>query len=261
MPINGGFMVIKEVPYVVLQHHGIKGQRWGVRRGPPYPIEDKTMYKGTRLNSVSGYNNSTAYKNKKSWMYTFNPNDEWDSKVYKGPFSVYRMQYGSHKYVYEHRFEVVKDLKMPTRKERVDEFINLYNKNTKLVGKEMKQVQRMLNMYDVLSGHSKQFDPRKATTKEDFESLYEIFNHAMEHVDSFKSTKAYAEIMGQKFDAMVDDNNQGIYNGVHDPVIIFRANDALREIGSARMIDVDEIVQNYKAVGTELVKKGEQIKL
>lgn len=23
-----------------LYHYGIKGQKWGVRRGPPYPIED-----------------------------------------------------------------------------------------------------------------------------------------------------------------------------------------------------------------------------
>lgn len=26
----------------VLSHHGIKGQRWGVRNGPPYPLDSKT---------------------------------------------------------------------------------------------------------------------------------------------------------------------------------------------------------------------------
>jgi len=36
-----------------LYHYGIKGQKWGVRRGPPYPIEDTVMRTGTRLNNVN----------------------------------------------------------------------------------------------------------------------------------------------------------------------------------------------------------------
>lgn len=28
-----------------LQHHGIKGQKWGVKNGPPYPIDKKTAKK------------------------------------------------------------------------------------------------------------------------------------------------------------------------------------------------------------------------
>lgn len=30
-----------------LSHHGVKGQEWGVRNGPPYPIEDKVAKKKT----------------------------------------------------------------------------------------------------------------------------------------------------------------------------------------------------------------------
>lgn len=47
-----------------LEHHGIKGQEWGVRRGPPYPIQrfDKKAiynaknYKPTTNRPHSDYN-------------------------------------------------------------------------------------------------------------------------------------------------------------------------------------------------------------
>ena len=32
-------------PYDILEHHGIKGQKWGVRNGPPYPLESSSMSK------------------------------------------------------------------------------------------------------------------------------------------------------------------------------------------------------------------------
>ena len=31
-----------------LYHHGIKGQQWDVRNGPPYPIDHKIMKKQIR---------------------------------------------------------------------------------------------------------------------------------------------------------------------------------------------------------------------
>ena len=45
-----------------LYHHGVTGQKWGIRNGPPYPIEDKTLRKGTRLASVSIEKDSNKYK-------------------------------------------------------------------------------------------------------------------------------------------------------------------------------------------------------
>ena len=29
----------------VLKHHGIEGQKWGVKNGPPYPLDEKTVKK------------------------------------------------------------------------------------------------------------------------------------------------------------------------------------------------------------------------
>ena len=35
-----------------LQHHGIKGQKWGVRNGPPYPLKDDATNKNVVENAI-----------------------------------------------------------------------------------------------------------------------------------------------------------------------------------------------------------------
>lgn len=67
--------------------------------------------------------------------------------------------------------------------------------------------------------------------------------------------------MSEKYDAMVDDNNQTIYNHAHDPVIIFKVNEALKEIGDVKIIDVSEAGKHFEKVQAELAKKGERIML
>lgn len=242
-----------------LYHHGIKGQRWGVRNGPPYPIEDRVLQKGTRLNSVSIFKNSDDILKSNRWVYTFNPDDDWDSKVYKGPFSLYKLDLG-YNHVYEHRFEVIKDLKMPTRNERVQEFIDLY-KNEKYVSSDLKKVQKTLKLYGIGNKELWTLDTKHLYTREEFEKAYSIFGHAMENVTEYKSTAAYSKIMSKKYDAMVDDNNQGVYNDAHDPIIIFRAENALRKLGDARVIDAQVIKDNFDYVRDELNKRGKTVLL
>lgn len=261
--IIGGSMLcnIRCAQHGALYHHGVKGQKWGVRNGPPYPIEDKVLRKGTRLNSVSGYSNSDNYRDNKRWMYTYNPDDAHDAAIYKGPFSYYKLRYAGQRAVYEHQYEVAKDLKMPTKKERIDGFIETFSNNNKVAVKELGRVQKMMRISDIGSQEAKKIDLKNLKTEKDYITAYEIFGHAMENADSLRTTKAYADLMSQKYDAMVDDNNQGIYNDAHDPIIIFRANEALKTIGNARMIDVNEIVDNYKAVAETQKKNGKEVLL
>lgn len=242
-----------------LYHHGVKGQQWGVRNGPPYPIETG-MKKGTKLASVSIFPDAHTYQIRNNKMlYTYNPKDKWDSKIYKGPFSIYKSRNGMIK-MHEHTFVTVKDLKMPTSKERIDEFINLATNNRRMLVKDLKPIQQRLSKWSVGSKESRTVNLNKLKSDADFKAAYEIFNHAMENANAHITTRKYVEIMSTKYDAMVDDNNQGVYNRAHDPVIIFRANEVLKTVGSRTLAD-SEIVKNYVHVKRELNKKGEQIKL
>ena len=52
----------------VLIHHGIRGQKWGERNGPPYPLEDKAHSKSEK---------------KAKWKYSLNRNTNSNSVLKK----------------------------------------------------------------------------------------------------------------------------------------------------------------------------------
>ena len=242
-----------------IYHHGIKGQKWGVRRGPPYPIEDRTMRLGTRLNSV----NTNAHQDEHPpdhWLYTYNPDDEWDASVYKGPFAIFLMQ-AKGLGVFEHQYETIKNLQMPTSKERLDEFIAAYNANKFRSSVELRSMQKKMVRYGVGTKKSRTIDLSKLNTEDDYKAAYEVFNHLMERAWEYGITRRYCKTMSEKYDAMVDDNNQAIYNHAHDPVIIFRVHEALKEVGDVKMIDISEARKHFENVQAELAKKGEKVLL
>lgn len=251
-----------------LRHHGIKGQQWGVRRGPPYPIEDRVLRKGTKLNSITQRIYADDYKNTGKPMYTYRKDDEWDNKVYKGPFAKYKAQTGA-SWLVEHEYETVQDLIMPTKKERIEEFKAL---PLKQLAKDLESTRTQLVKYEIGNAQEKEdyknIDLKKiakgTATDKDWHVAYSIFNHAMEAAGFYKSTKAYMETMSKKYDAMVDDNNQGVYNNAHDPIIVFRAQQFLKTVNDTpigRFLTYDEIQRNTEYVRDELAKEGKRVKL
>lgn len=261
-------------------HHGVRKyqyedgsltpagrERYGVgpardKNGTQLPIEGKVLQKGTKLNSIEYVFDPSDYK--KKWKYTYNPQNEWDSKVYRGPFSVYKSNYGQFP-LKDVSYEVTRDLKMPDSKERYEAFKKVYNENKKVAVKDLKNVQGILKNYGFLDyaderdKKSVMVDVSNLKTEDDYKAAYDVFNHAMENVNVFKTTKKYAELMEKNFDAMVDDNNQGAYNDAQDPIIIFNQKD-LKWLNTDFSV-LNNMYKNYTDVKTELNKKGKPIKL
>lgn len=252
-----------------LSHHGVKGQEWGVRNGPPYPIEDKVLKKGTRINSVSArYTDSDAYRKSGKPIYTYRSDEKWDNKVYKGPFALYLVRYRGAQFIKEHAYETTKDLRMPTSTERKQVFKDMLD--DKKTSEDMKNdiekyrnalIQQQVGSKDQIKSY-KSLDVNNIKTQKDVRVAYDIFNHAMEAAYAQKSTTEYLKRMSKKWDAMVDDNNQGVYNDAHDPIIVFKGNLALKSIvNESRYLTYDEIIKNSDEVRAELDKKGVNMKL
>lgn len=61
-----------------LYHHGIKGQKWGIRNGPPYPL-DSDISTGSRLKKIESDQSKNAryFKEIKKEEWLMKENQEW----------------------------------------------------------------------------------------------------------------------------------------------------------------------------------------
>lgn len=162
-------------------------------------------------------------------------------------------------------YEVTKDLRMPNSKERYEAFKKVYNENKNVAVKDLDDTQKFMKSAGM--DQSKEENVRKAATvdlsnlktEDDYKAAYIVFNHAMENINAYKTTRKYAKLMSKNFDAMVDDNNQGIYNEAQDPIIIFDQKN-LKWLDT-KFVDLNDMYNNYMAVSSELNKRGKVTKL
>lgn len=115
---------------MVLSHHGIKGQQWGVRHGPPYPIDKDnasvTIKKGTHFRRLSMYDE----RHSSGHAYVNYLKD--DIEHYRGFFTARLKALNKGAEVYSIDMEARSDLKAPSKNERIKTFIELYSKDKTL---------------------------------------------------------------------------------------------------------------------------------
>ena len=72
-------MEVRRLPESELTHHGIKGQKWGVQNGPPYPLDRKKEFNLAKKKAKKLFNNTGKfYEKSKATQSVVNSKDMQD---------------------------------------------------------------------------------------------------------------------------------------------------------------------------------------
>lgn len=237
-----------------LCHHGVKGMKWGVRkqRDPVYVPHkgDVTIGKGTSFqrittNSNSGYTKGvyTSYKNS-------------DKDLYKGVLGRMRVQgllrENGDLSIKELTMTAKKDLHIPSREVRVDEFKRLYRDDPD-------GVMKLINDHETSRyGHSAKsgFDVNNKIQTED---AYKKFNDALSLGLGSENGKViqkyYSNLSKKGYDAIPDENDIRLSTfKAQAPIIMFNTNKSIGKT-SVRELSASEIYSAYsRSIGRKMVR-------
>ena len=242
-----------------LRHHGIKGQKWGVRRfqnkdgsltpsgKKRYRDDDIVIKKGSRYRHISG-KREINLNDKETYLY--DPNNKHDKKVYEGAYSMYIERGKGYADKYIHEYENLSELRMPSNKRSVEIFIDSYKKNPVTYANEMNWIKNyykeaakqypMTENNRKIASYDKDFN-ENTSSKDLAEYGYRTLNALSTYGSGGSSAirKYYESVKNEGYNAIVDDNNRSIYNDAVQPIIVLNANKTLKEIGVTKQDKYD----------------------
>lgn len=246
-----------------LKHHGIKGQKWGDRNGPPYPLSQESksqreqdysqtgirhlkngdikISKNTEINRMTRYDESQ----KKGHAYvTFLKND---SDRYAGFFGA-RLKAGpvnSYKSVYQVTFKPTRDLKSPGERKRVETFGDIYKNDEKF--------RNELASYAYRHRGKAQLKPeeyKNMTDKQITKEGYDMFTRAIGDKNPYIRDAYFNALTSKGYDFVIDDLDRKLGFG-RAPAIVFDAEKSLRYEGQRRVSSM-EIAKSIKNNGVKV---------
>lgn len=246
-------MIIEFVNDSYLSHHGRKGQEWGIRNGPPYPLKPGLFYEDGHLKrnkkAKKGYKDFTVSRGTKLQTLSTNANRTKDTDYFYSTFKhADSWFYGSNfakKDVVEagQMFKIVNkfstDVKIAGEKACSDVFKKLYSsdadfynfvKNPDRLEKDlhMPSTTRYKEYVDALKSLEK-IRSEKSVSSKDLESAYRLFNRALpadgDRGDMARQReKFFSELKKLGYSALLDSNDAtyaAYSNFVKRPIIVF----------------------------------------
>ena len=195
-------------------------------------------------------------------LFVYREDDPNDKDVYEGAFTKFIKYRDSTNQIFKRKFENIDDLVSPSAQRRAELFVETYRENPKLYSE-------LLNRTDAYAQARKaqgvKYSPSlesfigkaifdKNTSDIDLKRYgYGLFNMGNEWNDSLTAkgnNKYYKKLKKSGYNALIDDNNAGIYNDAHEPLIVLNAKKYLKNIGSERltpeyMADAEKRLRSY----------------
>ena len=232
-----------------IQHHGIKGQQWGVKHGPPYPIDRNKS--GTKIKKGTHFQRLSVYDESVSKGHAYVTYLKKDNRHYKGFFTYHLKMNNKGKPVYSIDMTAKKDMFSPSRLERAKTFTQLYNKD-KVFRKELGSYYKdSISYFSPLPRKYYQYKFSKLKPNELIEKGYEVFTRSIGGNEYIRS-KYFKALSKKGYDFVNDDLDGGFLKLGKEPAIVFDRTKSLQYNGQKKV--------NLKEANKIFFKEGRRMK-